>query len=164
MDYLTVINILANAMSGIFANMRAEKARVQAESYLKAKYRLTTEEVNVGHTMRLIETAYPDAWERTLFRLLKRVLAARRLSVELAEASADVYVMTSVLRHGPRKLDHQGNVRSASYSYLKSLWDTQTHESLQDLARGRGGEVTLQIVQKELLQWCADEGLDVRRG
>jgi hypothetical protein len=43
---------------------------------------------------------------------------------------------------------------------VRSLHDTKTHESLQDLARGRGSVIALQLVQKELRQWCVKEGLN----
>ena len=163
MDYLTILSMMAKAASGILSNMKKEKARKEGEAYLKTKYRLTNKEVNVGFTMRLMEMAYPDEWEKTLFAMLQRILSARTMSLPLSEVCGDLYIMIAVIGYGPHKLTTTGDFQLGHYRYLRSLQGSQTHESIQDLARGRGSDITVQIVQKELRQWCAEEKLDLER-
>ena len=146
-ESISLIKLVIDSSSGIFGFIKKEAALSKAEKYLMQKYSLTTprEIEQVGSYPKSVAYYHKGGWEKALQKLTSKVISAKKLNMQLCEDCGDLFLFLQCKKH----------VLESTKEYISK---SPTMDSLSDLARGKGTELSLKIAQRELKDWKKIEG------
>lgn len=149
MTYIQAISLVVNASTGIFAWFKRQKADKLVEEYLKDKYKLSSPGTKVWATsMSYGESKVSflkDDWATVIGQISDSIQNHQRVDESFCELCADLALfITIVHRH------EMGCAGSRLYDALIAMHGGETHKSLLEMGRGRGGDYALTLIQREL--------------
>jgi hypothetical protein len=149
-----IVQVLMSAGPGLFSYFKRERALSKAQKYLCGKYGLTVIVKDNGSTsVMAIYRVYQIKWKATTCELLQRILSAAEPSLALADDCADFVLIIAILAARASNLGPYFGT-GPDYSYANSLRDSKTFLSIENLSRGIGGHVAMQLIHRELYAWA----------
>jgi len=143
-----IVSVLISISPSVFSHFKRERALNAAEQYLREKYQLTAEYEFTGSVTSGSIRVYNLEWRAKVRELLHRILEAPAPSLAVADDCADFALIMTIL---DSRRKH--TVTSKDTKYARDLCESLTFVSIQNLSRGIGESVALQVAQRELKEW-----------
>jgi hypothetical protein len=151
MASLEIVLTLHKVFNSIFGMLQESRALDEAENYLCGKYGLSVDKEMIPSTnFPHWDNLYGPEWHWTLSRNVQTILNSYSVSLETAEVCRDFIMLIAVLKHRAGKSYRE----SSDYSCTKTMFKSPTYSSIENLSRGIGSEVSLQIIHRELGDWA----------